>query len=179
MRMLLFTLSVALWAQAPMNVIAKVYDGDLSTIESELVPLVEAMPEGKFGFAPKEGEFKGARTFAQQAMHIASVNYLVASTMLGEKNPVDMGENENGPASVKTKAEVVKFVKESFAYTHKAMRQLTEASLTEMIPNAFSPKSKSPRAAMASIPVWHSFDHYGQMVIYARMNGVIPPASRR
>lgn len=50
-----------------------------------------------------------------------------------------------------------------------------------MIPSAFNPKQKTARGSMASasVPVWHSFDHYGQMVIYARMNGVVPPASRR
>jgi uncharacterized damage-inducible protein DinB len=178
-RFILLLMPVVLLAQGPTNPIAKVYDGDLSMIESELVPLVEAMPEAKFAFAPTAGEFKGARTFAQQAMHVAAVNYLVASAMLGEKNPVDMGTNENGPASVKTKAEVVKFVKDSFAYTHRAMVQLNEKSLTELITSAFNAKQKVPRASMASVPVWHSFDHYGQMAVYARMNGIVPPASRR
>ena len=166
-------------AQPSTNTIAKIYDGDLSTIESELVPLVEAMPEAKFGFAPKDGEFKGARTFAQQATHIASVNYACAAAMLGEKNPVDMGVAENGPASLKSKADIVKYVKDSFAYTHKAMAKLSEKALTELVTSAFDAKKQVPRATMASVPVWHSFDHYGQMVIYARMNGIVPPASRR
>lgn len=180
MSKLLFLCATAMvFAQAPMNPIAKIYDGDLSMFESELVPLVEAMPEGKFGFAPREGEFKGARTFAQQATHIASVNYAVAAAMLGEKNPVDMGVAENGAASIRTKAQVVKYVKDSFAYTHRAMAKLSEKALTEMITSAFNDKQKVPRASMASVPVWHGFDHYGQMVIYARMNGVVPPASRR
>lgn len=179
LRFLLFASSLALFAQPPTNPIAKIYDGDLSTIESELVPLVEAMPEAKFGFAPTSGEFKGARTFAQQATHIASVNYACAAAMLGEKNPVDMGQSENGPATLKTKAEIVKYVKDSFAYAHKAMAKLSEKALTEPITSAFNAKQKVPRASMASVPVWHSFDHYGQMVIYARMNGIVPPASRR
>ena len=173
------TTASVLFAQPPSNPIAKIYDDDLSTIESELVPLVEAMPEAKFGFAPKGGEFKGARTFAQQATHVASVNYACAAAMLGEKNPVDMGVAENGPASLKSKAEIVKYVKDSFAYTHKAMAKLSEKGLTELMTSAFDSKKQAPRASMASVPVWHSFDHYGQMVIYARMNGVVPPASRR
>lgn len=178
-KILLICMAASLFAQTAANPIAKVFDGDLSMIESELVPLVEAMPEARFGFAPKEGEFKNARTFAQQATHIAAVNYLVASAMLGEKNPIDMGQSENGPATLKTKADIVKFVKGSFAYTHQAMAKLTEKGLTELITSAFDTKKKVPRASMASVPVWHSFDHYGQMVIYARMNGIIPPASRR
>lgn len=178
-KFLLLCSSVMLFAQPPSNPIAKVYDSDLSTIESELVPLVEAMPEGKFGFAPKEGEFKGARTFAQQATHVASVNYACAAAMLGEKNPVDMGVAENGPASLKSKAEIVKYLKDSFAYAHKAMAKLSAQGLTEPVTSAFNAKQTVPRASMASVPVWHSFDHYGQMVIYARMNGIVPPASRR
>ena len=178
-RLLLICASFTLFAQPPTNPIAKVYDGDLAMIESELVPLVEAMPEAKFGFAPKDGEFKNARTFAQQATHIASVNYAVAAAMMGEKNPIDMGQSENGPATLKTKADIVQFVKDSFAYTHKAMAKLSEKALTEPIASAFNAKKQVPRASMASVPVWHSFDHYGQMVVYARMNGIIPPASRR
>ena len=176
---LLCSTATVLFAQPSTNPIAKIYDGDLSTIESELVPLVEAMPESKFGFAPKDGEFKGARTFAQQATHVASVNYACAAAMLGEKNPVDMGVAENGAASLKSKAEIVKYVKDSFAYAHQAMAKLSEKGLTELVTSAFDAKKQVPRASMASVPVWHSFDHYGQMVIYARMNGIVPPASRR
>ncbi len=165
-------------ASAQTSAVAKIYDGDLKMVESELLPLVEAMPEAKFGFAPTNGEFKTARTFAQQATHIGAVMYACAAAMRGEKNPIDMGQNENGPANLKTKAQIVQFLKDSFAYAHQAMLKLDEKTLTQPVTSAFG-KNQVPRGSMASVPVWHAFDHYGQMVIYARMNGVVPPASRR
>ena len=163
-------------AEAPS--ISKIFDGQLKDIEGELLPLVEAMPADKFNFAPTGGEFKNVRTFAQQATHAAAVVYAVSASVLGEKNPTDMGKSENGPAALKTKDDVVKYVKDAFAYGHKAMASLTAQNLTGMVKSPFG-DGESARVSMASIAVWHSFDHYGQMVIYARMNGVVPPASRR
>ncbi len=156
----------------------KVLDQQLTMLERELVPLAEAMPADQFGFAPTQGEFKGVRTFGQQVSHIAAVMYAVSAATLGEKNPTDMGQNENGPASLKAKADVVKYLKDSFTYAHKAMGSLTKDNLTGMVPSAFG-GDKTPRMSMANVALWHSFNHYGQMVVYARMNGVIPPASRR
>jgi hypothetical protein len=175
----LLLLAASLSAQAQVApTIAKIYDNQLSTIERELVPLVEAMPAEKLVFVPTRGEFKGARTFAQQATHVAAVLYAVSAAVLGEKNPTGMGKNENGPASLKSREDVVKYVKDSFAYGHKAMLALDGKNLTDMMPSPFG-SGKMPRASAASIAVWHSFDHYGQMCVYARMNGIIPPASRR
>jgi hypothetical protein len=156
----------------------EVFQRTITNVESEFVPAAEAMPEDKFGFAPTNGEFKGVRTFGQQVKHVAAVNYLVAATILGEKPPVELG-GENGPDSVKSKDEIVKFAKDSFAYVHKAMGSLTDKNLV-------SPAIKSPfgegqatRLGMATLIAAHCFDHYGQMVEYLRMNGIIPPASRQ
>ena len=157
---------------------AKIMDSQLTMIEKEFVSLAEAMPAEKYGFAPTGGEFKGVRTFGQQVSHTAAVIYAVAAAVLVEKNPTDMGNQENGPASLKTKEDFVKYLKDSFAYAHKAMGTLTSANLTELVPSAFG-SGKATRLSMASVAVWHSFDHYGQMVVYARMNGIVPPASRR
>jgi len=174
----LVLLAATLSAQAPVAPsIAKIYDGQLSMIENEIVPLVEAMPADKMGFAPTQGEFKGARTFAQQATHVAAVVYAVAAATLGEKNPTDMGANENGPATLKTKDDVVKYLKDAFTYAHKAMLSLNDKNLTDPMPSPFG-AGKMPRVGAASVAVWHSFDHYGQMAVYARMNGIVPPASR-
>ena len=170
--------ALVLAADSPAPSISKTFDRDVSSAESEVVSLAEAMPADKYEFAPKDGEFKGVRTFAQQMRHIAAVNYSVAASILREKSPFDPGPDENGPASIKSKEDIVKFLKDSFAYTHKAMATLTDQNLTEMIPSAFG-TNKVPRLSMVTVPAWHSFDHYGQAVVYARMNGVIPPASRR
>jgi uncharacterized damage-inducible protein DinB len=158
--------------------ISKVFDQQLTSLEKEFVPLVEAMPAEKFGFAPKDGEFNKVRTFALQANHVAYVNYAVAAAVLGEKNPSETGPNENGPKNLEGKEAIVKYVKASFAYTHKAMAMLTDRNLTDMVQSAFG-DGKTTRIYMANVALWHSFDHYGQMVVYARMNGIVPPASRQ
>ena len=157
---------------------SKVFDRQLTSTEREFVSLVEAMPADKFNFAPTNGDFKGVRTFSQQAMHAATVLNQVASAMLGEKAP-DMGKGENGPAGVSGKDQVVEYVKNAFALSHKAVASLTNNNLMEEIADPFNPaKSKRTRVECATILYWHTFDHYGQMVEYARMNNVVPPASR-
>ena len=156
--------------------IAQVLDGGIKIVESEFVPAAEAMPEEKYGFAPTNGEFKGVRTFAQQIKHVAAVNYLVAAAILGEKPPLDTNE-EKGPDSVQSRADILKFLKDSYTYAHKAVSTVTEANALEPIATPFG-KEKATRAGMATLFAWHGFDHYGQMVEYLRMNGIVPPASR-
>ena len=169
--------AVSLAAEPSQSVLGQVMDKDLKSIEGELVPLVEAMPADKFGFAPTQGEFKKARTFRQQATHIATVIYEVSASVLGEASPAPVGENENGAASIQSKEQVVKYLKDAFAYGHKAMTSITDKNATELVKSAFGSR-QVPRVSMATIATWHSFDHYGQMVLYARMNGIVPPASR-
>lgn len=154
----------------------EVIDRQFSGIEKEFVPAVEAMPADKMDFAPTAGEFKGVRTFGQQAKHVAAVNYMVAAALLGEKPPVDTN-GEKGPDSAKSRDEIAKFVKDSFAYAHKAIATINEKNLVEMIDGPFG--NKSSRMGAANLLTWHAMDHYGQMVVYLRMNGVIPPASRQ
>ncbi len=158
--------------------VTQIIDGAFSNMEREFVPAVEAMPEDKFGFAPTNGEFKGVRTFRQQAMHVAATNYQVAAALLGKKPPVEYGKGDNGPENIISKADVVKFVKDSFAYTHKALATVNDNNLNGWIKSPFGP-GQSPRLRAAMIVTSHSFDHYGQMVEYLRMNGIIPPASRQ
>src|SRR5580700_3580697 len=105
--------------------VTEVLDHTVLNVEHEFVPAAEAMPEDKFGFAPTTGEFKGARTYAQQIKHVAAVNYELGAALLEEKPPVDIGE-ESGPASVTSKAEVLKYLKDSFAYVHKAVATINE-----------------------------------------------------
>ncbi len=160
------------------NPINRSFDRDIASVEGEFVPLAEAMPAEAFNFAPppSAGEFKGVRTFAQQVKHVAAVNYIIAAGILGEKAPVDTG-GESGPDSVATKEQIVQFVKGSFAYLHRAMRSLTSENATQMVKSPFG-SNETPRIAVAIMAAGHIFDHYGQMVVYARMNGIVPPASR-
>ncbi len=171
--------SSALFAQdtKPAPTMTQVLDKSVSGIEGEFVPAAEAMPEEKYSFAPSSGEFKGVRTFAQQAKHVAAVNYMVASAILGEKPPVEAG-GENGPDAVKSKAEIVQFLKDSFAYVHKAVGTINDTNSVGSIKSPFG-EGTTTRLSMAVLLVGHGFDHYGQMVEYLRMNGIIPPASRQ
>jgi DinB superfamily len=164
-------------ADSPMTA-GRAFDQQLKMIEGELVSLAEAMPAEKYNFAPTHGEFAGVRTFGQQAAHIGAVIYLCAASVLGETVPAEAGSGENGPASLKTKDDIVKYLKASFVYGHKAMNFVTEKNLMQKIKSPFG-EGDVPRVSMVTAPVWHSFDHYGQMVVYARMNGVVPPASRK
>jgi len=154
----------------------QVLDRLVSNTEEEFVPAAEAMPEEKFGFAPTNGEFKGVRTFAQQVKHVAAVNYEVGAALMEEKPPVDLN-GEAGPASITSKADIIKFLKESFAYVHKAIATINDTNLTDTVRSPFG-EGKVTRLGLASAVSWHAYDHYGQMVEYLRMNGIIPPASR-
>jgi hypothetical protein len=103
-----------------------VIDMEIGIIEKEFVGAAEAMPEDKFNFAPStlnlpNSDFKGVRTFAAQIKHVAATNYLLWSAVLGEKPPVDLG-GEDGPTSITSKADIVKFLKDSYAYGHRAAK---------------------------------------------------------
>lgn len=183
----LLSLSCLTLAQAPAGqkgtppkpTTERILNNGLSGVEKEFVDAADAMPEEKYSFAPTEGEFKGVRTFAQQVKHVAATNYMIGAAILGEaKPPVEIGEGENGPDSITSKADIMKFLKDSFAYMHKAMSSVTsEEKFTGSIKSPFGP-GQTTRGGMAVLAVAHPFDHYGQMVEYLRMNGIIPPASR-
>lgn len=156
--------------------VTQVLDRTVSNLERDFVPAAEAMPEDKYGFAPTNGEFKGVRNFAQEVKHVAAVNYELGAALLEEKPPVDVGD-EAGPASVVTKAEVLKYLLDSFVYVHKAVQTVNDKNLVQTVKSPFGEGSVT-RLGLATTVAWHGFDHYGQMVEYLRMNGVVPPASR-
>jgi hypothetical protein len=165
-------------AAQPAPTVTSVLDRQISSVEREIVPAADAMPEGKYNFAPTQGEFKTVRTFAEQVRHVATTNYVLAAAILGEKSPVPDGENDNGDPKYKSKAEIVQYLKDSFAYIHKAYGTINEKNLVEPIKNPFGPGTAT-RLGIAVLNQGHNFDHYGQMVEYLRMNGIIPPASRK
>jgi uncharacterized damage-inducible protein DinB len=157
--------------------VTQVVDRTLSNIESEFVPAAEAMPEDKYSFVPTTGEFKGARTFAQQIKHVAAVNYLIAGAILEEKPPADVG-GESGPDSMTSKADIVKYLKDSFAYAHKAAQSINDGNSVNTVKSPFG-EGRVTRLGLVTIIDTHCMDHYGQMVVYLRMNGIVPPASRQ
>ncbi len=166
-------------SQSPQSppTIASIVDREISTVEKQIVEAAEAMPEDKFNFSPESlnipgSEYKGVRTFAVQVKHVASSNYFIWSPLTGDKVPESIKDG-NGPADLKTKADIIKFLKDSFALGHKAAATLTPENMLQTTGN-----SKSTRLRLAEFGVAHAYDHYGQMVEYLRMNGIVPPASR-
>jgi hypothetical protein len=166
-------------AKAPATTTAGVLNKSLSDTEGEFVPAAEAMPEAQYKFAPSEsmGEFKGVRTFADQVNHVAAINYIIGAAILGEKPPVELN-GEGAPANVKTKADSIKFLKDSFAYAHKSLDSLTETNAFGLVKLPWGDEKVS-RTSLGVSMVAHPWDHYGQMVEYLRMNKIIPPASRK
>jgi uncharacterized damage-inducible protein DinB len=158
--------------------VANVLITSLIHLQRTFLPMAMAMPGEKYGFAPTDGEFKGVRTFGQQLKHVAATNYIYASSILEEKPPADVGEEENGPASMKSKDEIIKYVGDSFAYVQKAVATINAKNEVRPIKNPFG-QGEATRLSMAVLIVGHCYDHYGQMVEYLRLNGIVPPASQR
>jgi len=157
--------------------IAALVDREISNIEKQVLEVAEAMPEEKFNFSPESlnipgSNYQGVRTFALQVKHVAASNYFIWSPLTGDKLPEGLGDG-NGPENLKTKADIIQFLKDSFALGHKAAATLTPQNMLQ------TPEgSKSPRLRLAEFAVAHACNHYGQMVEYLRMNGIVPPASR-
>jgi hypothetical protein len=138
----------------------------------------DAMPADKYGFAPTDGEFKGVRTFGQQIKHLAATNHILAAAALGEQPPADAGD-EVGPERVRTKAEILDYLNGSFAHLGKAIDAIGEKNAAvKSSPISPLKGAEATRLALTVESLIHAFDHYGQMVEYLRMNGVVPPASR-
>ncbi len=150
------------------------YDDQLTLVEHEVVSLAEAMPADRYDFAPTDGEFAGVRTFGEQVKHLATMIYMTAALVLEERSPYRPGRHNNGPDDVRSKSEVVAFLRASIAYARTAVASLTDDNHLDPVPSAFG---AMPRSAVAAGIAYHSFNHYGQMVVYARMSGIVPPAS--
>jgi uncharacterized damage-inducible protein DinB len=146
--------------------------------EKVIVSSADAMPADKYGFAPTDGEFKGVRTFGQMVKHLSATNYILAAAALGEEPPADAGD-ELGPEAVRTKAEILNYLKGSFAYLNKAIEAIGQKT-APVRSSPISPlkSTEATRLALVVESLVHAFDHYGQMVEYLRMNGIVPPASR-
>jgi uncharacterized damage-inducible protein DinB len=150
----------------------------LKVVEKEIISTVDAMPADKFGFTPTEGEFKGVRTFGQMVKHFSATNHILAAAALGEEPPADAGD-ELGPETVRTKAEILTYLKASFVHLDKAVEAIGQTNIpVNASPISPLKRGEVTRLALITETLLHAYDHYGQMVEYLRMNGVVPPASR-
>ena len=150
----------------------------LSIVERETVSIAEAMPEDKYPFAPTNGNFAGVRTFAQELKHVATANDRFFDSILGNTPPAapDEGVGSNGPDTIATKAQIVQYLKDSYAMGHKAIATITADNAVTPLQNPAVPFLNT-RMAQAMFACTHAMDHYGQMVEYLRHVGGTPPMS--
>jgi uncharacterized damage-inducible protein DinB len=151
--------------------------------EYEVRSAAEAMPEEKYGYRPAEGKFKSekpefgpaeVRTFAEQVKHVACSNFGFAAELDGQKPPDAC--DKGGPSPAKTKKELLTYLRDSFAAARKSLAAIDAKNMFEPIEGPYA--GPNTRLGIATVIVWHNADHYGQMVLYMRENGIVPPASR-
>lgn len=150
---------------------SEVYGGLLKRLSEEVVGAAEAMPADKYNFAPTGGKFDGVRTFGAQVQHLAEANFFFFSGFGLSGAPDDAKLK-----SLKSKDELVQALKDSFAFAQKGIDTMTPQNA---FVNVGSGKMQMTRAGWATLCLAHSMDHYGQMVVYLRMNGIVPPASQK
>lgn len=172
--MLLVSSAFAQQGQPQLNTIPDSINFIWKDIKQDFTTLAEAMPEDKWSFKPTQGNFKDVRTFGEQVKHVACANEAWAKQMGGEKPPsrCDLG----GPNSAKTKTQILLYLHDSFTMIDKVIADTDTKNLLH--PNAGSYWGSNRLSALTAT-VWHISDHYGQLVEYLHMNGIVPPASRK
>jgi uncharacterized damage-inducible protein DinB len=149
---------------------AATYGKLLDGMSKEFVDAAEAMPEDKFNFAPPEsaGDFKGVRSFGEQVKHVAEANWYFFG---GSMTEADSKAKHDAIEKLSSKAEIIQALKDSLVQAHTFIDGTTAQ-------NAFVMTANGTRGGMAAFGIAHMMDHYGQLVVYLRMNGIVPPASR-
>ena len=172
--MLVASSAFAQQRQPPLNTIADSINSIWKQIEQDFTELAEAMPKDKWNFKPAQGEFKDVRTFGEQVKHVACANEAWAKQIDGEKPPArcDLG----GPNPAKSRAQILSYLRDSFAMVDKVIAETSAGNLLRPVTGPYWGYNRL--SALTAI-VWHLSDHYGQLVEYLRMNGIVPPASRR
>jgi len=148
----------------------------LELVKHDLLGLARAMPEEQFDFRPREGAFADARTFGEQVKHTATVIFLTAAIVLEERSPHPPGTGDNGPDEVQGKAQIVAYLERALEYAARALASVTEANRLDRVSTYFGAQTREEVAAGIA---YHSYNHYGQMVVYARLTGIVPPSSQR
>jgi len=144
-----------------------------------VLAVAEVMPADKYDFVPTAGRFAGTRSFADQLKHIAADLYLDGGAILGDQLHGNVTREEEGDPNVHGKEQVIAYVRDAFAYMERATRGIDDAN--ELVPRpayALYGPARSSRLRIAIMTIAHTDDHYGQLVEYLRMNGLVPPGSK-
>ena len=151
--------------------------------EYEFRSAAEAMPATKWDYRPAAGMFKSekpefgpseVRTFAEQVKHVACANFAFAAE-LGSTKPPDSCE-KGGPSPAKTNVELLNYLRDSFVALKKSLNEITVKNMYDPIDGPYA--GPNTRLGLAGVCIWHVADHYGQVTLYLRENGIVPPASR-
>jgi hypothetical protein len=151
--------------------------GILSYTENQFFSVAEAMPAEKYSYIPSApgGKFDGVRSFAEQVKHVACANFAFFNEIEG-KTPPDACE-KGGPAPAKTKAELLQYLRDSFDYGNKVLATINAQNALDRVEGRYG--APNTRLGLAVIAVWHIADHYGQIVCYLRLNGMVPPPTQQ
>ena len=143
----------------------------------QFLSVAEAMPAEKYDYVPNApgGNFVGMRSFGEQVKHVACANFAFFNEIEG-KTPPEHCE-KGGPSPAKSKAELVKYLKDSFEYGNKVCATLNSKNEMDRVEGQYG--GPNTKLGVAVIAVWHFADHYGQIVEYLRMNGIVPPPTQK
>jgi uncharacterized damage-inducible protein DinB len=155
--------------------IAESVSGTLQFAEGNLLDLAEAMPEDKYSFIPTVGKFDGVRSFGEQVKHVACAQFAFFNEFEGKKPPEDCEKGGHDPAQ--SKAELIKYLKDSFDYSNRVLATLTEKNALERVDGRYA--GPNTKLGISVTAVWHITDHYGQLVEYLRLNGIVPPMTQK
>ena len=151
--------------------------------EYDVRSAAEAMPEDKWDFRPSPGMFKSEkpdfgpaamRTFREQVKHVACANSAFAAELDGATPPA--GCDKDGPSAAHTRTELLTYLRDSFTALKKSLNEITVKNMFDPMHGPYA--TPNTRLGLAEICVWHNADHFGQMAIYLRLNGIVPPGSR-
>src|SRR6202044_2378605 len=154
--------------------IAESISGTLQFVEGNFIGVAEAMPEDKYSFIPTTGKFDDARTFGEQVKHVACAQFAFFNEFEGKKPPDDCEKGGHDPA--KTKAELIKYLKDSFDYSNGIVAKLTAQNALDRVKGRYA--GPNTKLGISVVAVWHITDHYGQLVEYLRLNGILPPMTQ-
>jgi uncharacterized damage-inducible protein DinB len=155
--------------------IAESVSGTLQFAEGNFIGLAEAMPENKYSYIPAVGKFDGVRSFGEQVKHVACAQFAFFNEFEGKQPPEDCEKGGHDPA--KTKAELIKYLKDSFDYSNRVLATLTEKNALGRIDGRYA--GPNTKLGISVVAVWHITDHYGQLVEHLRLNGIVPPSTQK
>jgi uncharacterized damage-inducible protein DinB len=155
--------------------IAESISSTLQFAEGNFIGLAEAMPEDKYSYIPTVGKFEGVRSFGEQVKHVACAQFAFFNEFEGKKPLEDCEKGGHDPA--RTKAELIRYLRDSFDYSNRVLATLTANNALDRVEGRYAgPNSK---LGISVVAVWHITDHYGQLVEYLRLNGIVPPMTQK